>query len=42
VYLLAGLSWVAFLGERILAALAVFRGDESALARLRGDHDVAR
>ncbi len=42
VYLLAGLSWIAFLGERILAAIAVFRGDESALVRLRGDHDVAR
>jgi TRAP-type transport system small permease protein len=27
VYLVAGLSWVAFLGERILAAVAVFRGD---------------
>ena len=41
-YLLAGLSWVAFLGERILAAIAVFRGDDSALASLRGDHHVAR
>jgi TRAP-type transport system small permease protein len=41
-YLMAGLSWVAFLGERILAAIAVFRGDHSALATLRGDHHVAR
>jgi TRAP-type C4-dicarboxylate transport system permease small subunit len=42
VYLLAGLTWIAFLGERILAAIAVFRGDESALATLRGEHHVAR
>lgn len=42
VYLIAGLSWVAFLGERILAVIAVFQGDHAALARLRGDHDVAR
>jgi TRAP-type C4-dicarboxylate transport system permease small subunit len=41
-YLTAGLSWVAFLAERILAALAVFRGDHSALATLRGDHHIAR
>jgi TRAP-type C4-dicarboxylate transport system permease small subunit len=41
-YLVAGLTWVAFLGERILAAIAVLRGDEAALARLRGDHNVAR
>lgn len=42
VYLVAGLSWVAFLGERILAAVAVFRGDHAALTTLRGDHHVAR
>ena len=41
-YLVAGLSWVAFLGERILTAIAVLRGDEAAIARLRGDHNVAR
>jgi len=41
-YLMAGLTWVAFLGERILAAIAVLRGDDSAIARLRGDHNVAR
>lgn len=41
-YPVAGLTWVAFLGERILAAIAVIRGDESALALLRGEHDVAR
>ncbi|MGH7267206.1 MAG: TRAP transporter small permease [Candidatus Rokuibacteriota bacterium] len=41
-YLVAGVTWTAFLGERILAAVAVLRGDESALAALRGDPDVAR
>jgi TRAP-type C4-dicarboxylate transport system permease small subunit len=41
-YPLAGLTWVAFLGERIVAGIAVLRGDESALARLRGNPDVAR
>jgi TRAP-type C4-dicarboxylate transport system permease small subunit len=41
-YLITGLSWVAFLGERMVAAVAVLRGDTSALARLRGDHHVAR
>lgn len=41
-YLVAGLSWVAFLAERVLAAVAVLRGDEAALAALRGDADVAR
>jgi TRAP-type transport system small permease protein len=40
-YLVAGLTWVAFLGERILTALAVLAGDEAALARLRGNPDVA-
>lgn len=42
VYFLAGLTWVAFLGERILAAIAVLRGDHEALAVLRGDHLVGR
>jgi TRAP-type transport system small permease protein len=41
-YLVAGLTWVAFLGERIVAAVAVLAGNETALARLRGDPDVAR
>ncbi len=41
-YLLAGLTWVAFLGERILHVVAVLRGDEAALAALRGDPNVAR
>lgn len=41
-YLAAGLTWVAFLGERLLAAIAVLRGDPGALARLRGDHHVGR
>jgi TRAP-type C4-dicarboxylate transport system permease small subunit len=42
VYLVAGLTWVAFLGERVAAAIAVLRGNERALAGLRGDPDVAR
>jgi TRAP-type C4-dicarboxylate transport system permease small subunit len=42
VYLIAGLSWIAFLAERIIAAIRVFRGDDSALTTLRGDHHVAR
>jgi TRAP-type C4-dicarboxylate transport system permease small subunit len=41
-YLAAGLTWVAFLGERVITAIAVLRGDERALAALRGDPDVAR
>lgn len=41
-YLLAGLTWVAFLGERILAAVAVLAGDESAAEAMRGDPDVGR
>lgn len=41
-YLLAGLTWVAFLGERIVAAVAVLAGNEAALGRMRGDADVAR
>lgn len=41
-YLVAGLTWVAFLGERILTAIAVIRGDEAAIEQLRGDANVAR
>ena len=43
VYLLAGISWLLFLGERVLWALAViFLGNKEAIAHLRGDHNVAR
>lgn len=43
VYLLAGISWVLFLGERILWALAVILlGSKEGIAHLRGDHHVAR
>lgn len=43
VYLLAGVSWTLFLGERVLWALAVlFSGSQEAAARLRGDHHGAR
>jgi TRAP-type C4-dicarboxylate transport system permease small subunit len=41
-YLVAGLSWVAFLGERAWLAIVVLRGDAGALERLRGDANVAR
>jgi TRAP-type C4-dicarboxylate transport system permease small subunit len=41
-YLVAGLTWVAFLAERIWAGIAVLRGDLGALERLRGDANVAR
>jgi TRAP-type C4-dicarboxylate transport system permease small subunit len=41
-HLLAGLTWVAFLGERILAAVAVLAGDASAADGMRGDPDVGR
>ncbi|NWF54423.1 MAG: TRAP transporter small permease [Syntrophaceae bacterium] len=42
IYLLAGISWLLFLGERILMAFAALRGDKEALAYLREDHHVAR
>jgi TRAP-type C4-dicarboxylate transport system permease small subunit len=42
VYFLVGLTWVLFLGERIRVATAVLRGDQRAIARLRGDYNVAR
>lgn len=41
-YLVTGLTWLAFLGERVAAAVAVLRGDRAALARLGGDPDVGR
>ncbi len=41
-YLVAGLTWVAFLGERILTAIAVIMGNEAAIEQLRGDANVAR
>jgi len=42
VYFVAGVTWVLFLGERIWFAISVLRGDEAAIERLRGDHNVAR
>ncbi len=43
VYLLAGISWFLFLGERVLWALAIiFFGSKEGIAHLRGDHNVAR
>jgi TRAP-type transport system small permease protein len=43
VYLLAGISWTLFIGERVLWALAVLlSGKPEAVAHLRGDHHGAR
>jgi TRAP-type transport system small permease protein len=42
IYLLAGLTWLLFLGENILVAVSVLRGNRAAIERLRGDHNVAR
>jgi TRAP-type C4-dicarboxylate transport system permease small subunit len=42
VYFVAGVTWVLFLAERIWFAIMVLRGDERAIERLRGDHNVAR
>jgi TRAP-type C4-dicarboxylate transport system permease small subunit len=42
IYLLAGISWLLFLGERILMAWAVLIGHKEAIEHLRGDHHVAR
>lgn len=42
VYLLAGISWLLFLGERILLTVGVLLGNKEAIAHLRGDHHVAR
>jgi TRAP-type C4-dicarboxylate transport system permease small subunit len=42
VYVVAGLTWVVFLAERIWVAIRVLRGDEGAVALLRGDYNVAR
>lgn len=42
IYLVAGVTWAVFLIERILLGIAVFRGDKDAIARMRGDFNVAR
>jgi len=42
VYFAVGVTWVLFLGERIWLVVLGLRGDERALARLRGDYNVAR
>ena len=42
VYVVVGVIWTLFIVERILYAIRVWRGDESALAYLRGDYNVAR
>jgi TRAP-type C4-dicarboxylate transport system permease small subunit len=42
VYVGVGVTWVLFLAERILFGIWVLRGDERAMASLRGDYNVAR
>jgi TRAP-type C4-dicarboxylate transport system permease small subunit len=42
VYVVAGLTWLVFLLERIWVAFRVLRGDEGAVALLRGEYNVAR
>ncbi|MFA5027436.1 MAG: TRAP transporter small permease [Candidatus Methylomirabilota bacterium] len=42
VYFVVGLTWTLFLGERIWYCIAVLRGDDGALAHLRGEYNVAR
>lgn len=41
-YPVAGVTWVLFLAERMLVAVSVLRDNQDAIARLRGDPDVAR
>jgi len=41
-YLIAGVTWILFLGESIMTAVSVLRGNHAAMERLRGDHHVAR
>jgi TRAP-type C4-dicarboxylate transport system permease small subunit len=42
VYFVVGVIWTLFIGERVWYAIRVLRGDDSALAHLRGDYNVAR
>jgi TRAP-type C4-dicarboxylate transport system permease small subunit len=42
VYFVVGATWTLFLAERSWWAIKVLRGDERALAHLRGDYNVAR
>ena len=42
VYVVVGIVWTLFLGERVWYCVRVFRGDERALGHLRGDYNVAR
>ena len=42
VYVVVGVIWSLFIGERVWYAILVWRGDQSALAYLRGDYNVAR
>jgi TRAP-type C4-dicarboxylate transport system permease small subunit len=42
VYLLAGISWLLFIGEQVIIAISVLFGNKEAITHLRGDHNVAR
>jgi TRAP-type C4-dicarboxylate transport system permease small subunit len=42
VYVVVGIVWTLFLGERVWYCVRVLRGDERALGHLRGDYNVAR
>jgi TRAP-type C4-dicarboxylate transport system permease small subunit len=42
VYFVVGVVWTLFLAERVWFAVSVLRGNERALAHLRGDFNVAR
>ena len=42
VYVVVGVTWTLFLLERIWFSIRVLRGDQGAIARLRGDFNVAR
>jgi TRAP-type C4-dicarboxylate transport system permease small subunit len=41
-YLVTGLTWMAFIGERAAVAVAVLAGHEAAVAAMRGDPTVGR
>jgi TRAP-type C4-dicarboxylate transport system permease small subunit len=42
VYFVAGVIWTLFISERVWYAIRVLRGDDGAIAHLRGDYNVAR
>lgn len=42
VFFVVGVTWTLFLAERIWYGIAVLRGNDQALERMRGDYNVAR